>query len=304
MFICVKDLVGICEISWLKFCGLMFKKICIVGVGLIGGSLALALKKAKISKTIVGVGHRNSSLEKAIKIGAIDKGFLEFAKGIKGSDLVVLAAPVVTILKYLEKDFSSLNKGTVITDTGSTKKEIVDKAESFLPPSLYFVGGHPIAGSEMGGVEAATCDLFQKKTVILTRTGKTKEKALSLIKKLWESVGAKPRILYPEEHDRIIAAYSHLPHLTAAALVKTVKESMRGQELSLAGSGFKDTTRIAASSAQLWTDIFSTNREEVLHILLNFKKSLSLLEKLLKKKDWKELKNQLQKVRNFRRKLQ
>ena len=281
----------------------MFKKICIVGVGLIGGSLALALKKAKISKTIVGVGHRNSSLEKAIEIGAIDKGFLDFRKGIKDSDLVVLATPVVTILKYLEKDFSSLKKGAVITDTGSTKKEIVRKADSFLPPSLYFIGGHPIAGSEMGGVEAATCDLFQKKTVILTRTGKTKEKALLLVKKLWESVGAKPRILSPEEHDRIIAAYSHLPHLTAAALVKTVKESLCGQDLSLAGSGFKDTTRIAASSAQLWTDIFSTNREEVLSALLNFKKSLSLLEKLLKKKDWKELNNQLQRVKHFREQL-
>ena len=282
----------------------MFKKICIVGVGLVGGSLALALKKARVSKTIVGVGHRNSSLEKAIKLGAIDQGFLELAKGIKGSDLVVLATPVGIILKYLEKDFSSLKKGTVITDTGSTKKEIVKKADSFLSPSLYFVGAHPIAGSEMGGVEAATCDLFQKKTVVLTKTGKTKEKALLMIKKLWKSVGAEPKIVSPAEHDRIIAAYSHLPHLTAAVLVKTVKESLRGQDRALAGSGFKDTTRIAASSAQLWSDIFSTNREEVLSALLNFKKSLSRLEKLLKKKDWKELKNQLQKVRNFRRKLQ
>jgi len=300
----VKYSVVICVNLWLKFCGLMFKKICIVGVGLIGGSLALALKKAKVSKTIVGVGHRNSSLEKAIKIGAIDKGFLEFAKGIKDSDLLVLATPVGIILKYLEKDFSSLKKGTVITDTGSTKEEIVKKAESFLPPSLYFVGGHPIAGSEMRGVEAVTSNLFKGKTVILTKSGKTKEKALLAVKKLWESVGAKAKIVSPPEHDRIIAAYSHLPHLTAVALVRTVKESLRGQNLSLAGSGFKDTTRIAASSAQLWTDIFSTNREEVLSALLNFKKSLSLLEKLLKKKDWKELKNQLQKVRNFRRKLQ
>ncbi len=282
----------------------MFKKVCIVGVGLIGGSLALALKKAKLCKTIVGVGHRKISLKKAIELGAIDNGFLDFKEGIRNADLVVLATPVVTILKYLEKDFSSLKKGTVITDTGSTKKEIVQKAESFLPPSLYFVGGHPIAGSEMSGVEAATSDLFLGKTVILTRTKRTKEKGLLAIKKLWESIGGKAKIVSPAKHDRVIASYSHLPHLVAVALIKMVEESLPRQSISFAGSGFKDTTRIAAGSAQLWTDIFSTNREEVLSTLLNFKSSLSLLEKLLKKKDWKKLKNRLQKEGNFRRKFQ
>ncbi|MCK4245370.1 MAG: prephenate dehydrogenase [Candidatus Omnitrophica bacterium] len=277
-----------------------FKKVCIVGVGLIGGSLALALKKAGIARTIVGVGHRNLSLKKAIELGAIDKGFLEFRKGISRADLVVLATPVATILKYLERDFSSLEEGALITDTGSTKKEIVKRAELSLPPSLCFVGGHPIAGSEKRGVEAAAANLFKEKIVVLARTSRTKQRALQMIKELWESVGAKPEILSPEQHDRIVAYFSHLPHLTAVALVKTVKESLRGGNLSFAGSGFKDTTRIAAGAPHLWRDIFSANADEILSALLNFKKSLNAIEKLIKRKDWEELKNQLQGVKHFR----
>ena len=281
----------------------MFKKICIVGPGLIGGSLALALKKRGVAGTIVGVGHRNLSLKKAIELGAIDKGFLEFRKGISRADLVVLATPVATILKYLEKNFSSLEKGAVITDTGSTKKEIVQRAEISLPSSLCFVGGHPIAGSEKRGVESATADLFKGKIVVLTRTAKTKQRALQTIKELWESVGARPRVLSPEQHDRIVAAYSHLPHLTAVALVKMAKGSFREGNLSFVGSGFKDTTRIAAGSPHLWRDIFSTNADEILSALLNFKKSLNTLEKLIKRKDWKGLENQLQRVKHFREQL-
>ncbi len=278
----------------------MFKKICIVGPGLIGGSLALALKKTGVAEIIVGVGHRNLSLKKAIKSGAIDKGFLEFRKGVSRADLVILATPVATILKYLEEDFSSLEKGAVITDTGSTKREIVKRAELNLASSLYFVGGHPIAGSEKKGIAAATAGLFKGKIVVLTRTTRTNQRALQIIKELWESVGAKPRILSPEEHDRIVAGLSHLPHLTAVALVKMAKESLRGGNLFFAGSGFKDTTRIAAGAPRLWRDIFSTNADEILSALTNFKKSLALFEKLIKRKDWKEIKNQLQRVKHFR----
>ncbi|HCG77499.1 MAG: prephenate dehydrogenase/arogenate dehydrogenase family protein [bacterium (Candidatus Ratteibacteria) CG_4_10_14_3_um_filter_41_18] len=281
----------------------MFKKVCIVGPGLIGGSLALALKKAGMAETIAGIGHRSISLERALKLGAIDKGFLEFRKGISRADLVVLATPVATILKYLEKNFSSLEKGALITDTGSTKSEIVKKAEFLLPSSVYFVGGHPIAGSEKKGVEAATPGLFKGKTVVLTKTKKTNRKALQMVKELWQSVGAKTKVLSPAGHDRIIAYLSHLPHLAAVALVKAIKESSERKNFSFAGSGFKDTTRIASGSPQLWCDIFSTNSNEVLSALDDFKKSLNTIEKLIEKKDWKELKNQLQKVKHFRDRL-
>lgn len=276
-----------------------FRKICIVGPGLIGGSLALALKKTGVAETIVGIGHRSSSLEKAIKIGAIDKGFLNFEKGIKGSDLIVLATPVATILKYLKEGFSSLEEGAVVTDTGSTKKEIVKRAELF-SRSFYFVGGHPIAGSEKRGIDAARADLFKKKVVILTRTKKTDQRALQMVKELWKRVGARPEVLSPEQHDKIIGLLSHLPHLVAVTLVKTAKESLKRGNLSFAGSGFKDTTRIATGSPHLWRDIFSTNREEILNLLVDFRQSLTVLEKLIKRRNWEELKNQLKEVKHFR----
>jgi len=249
---------------------IMFKKVTIIGVGLIGGSIGLALKRKRLAKVVCGVGRRRSSINRAIKKGAIDKGFLNLEAGIKDADLIIIATPVGMIKKYIAKIAKAAKAPCIITDAGSTKSEIVSLAQKALPAHLKFVGAHPLAGSEKRGPEHSHAGLFKSSVVILTKTPKTNLSALRKVQRIWQAVGARCGVMSPARHDKIVAAISHLPHIVACALVNSAGEDA----LKFAASGFRDTTRIASSDAMLWRDIILTNRRPVLAALAQFQRSL------------------------------
>lgn len=260
-------------------------KITIVGVGLIGGSMGLALKKHRIANEIVGVGHRVQSIKKAIKLKTIDRGTLNLRSGVKDADIIILATPILDIPKLIKNMKSVIKKGCIITDVGSVKGYIAQEMERILPKGINFVGAHPMAGSEKRGVDKARGDLFKKSVCILTKTRKTNKPSLNVLKRLWREFGAKVVELSPDTHDKIVSEISHLPHM----VVFTILSSIDQKSLKLASSGFFDTTRIASSDAKIWKDIAISNRCEILKSINKFKKELTTLEKSICRKDSKKL---------------
>lgn len=238
-----------------------FKKITIVGVGLIGGSVGLAAKAKGVSDEVIGVFRHKSTLKKALKYKAVDRGTLDLRAGVKDAAIIVLAAPVHTIPKLAREVAGYAKRGAVITDVGSTKVWIVKVIEDILKsrPSIFFVGAHPMAGSEQQGVEHARHDLLEGAPCIITKTGRTDERALKSVTLFWKSLGSNVTIMNPLEHDRAVSLISHLPHIVAFSLAGAVPEKM----LKFAAEGFRDTTRAAASDPGLWADIFLTNKGEI-----------------------------------------
>lgn len=253
------------------------QRITIWGVGLIGGSLGLALKKNGFQGERVGLGRNIDRLEKARRLGAVDFVTTDVAEALRGTDLVVLCTPVELIPPFVQSILETVDvdsdRRIILTDVGSTKEVVVQQVEGQLragrAESLSFVGGHPMAGSHETGVGAAHPSLFEKATCILTPTDNTDPDALEQVKTLWESVGAVPCCLAPEVHDLLVGAASHLPHLVASLLANTVAGVERdGQKaLDFTATGFQDSTRIAGGSPDLWTGIFSQNRDVVLSLI-------------------------------------
>ncbi len=232
-----------------------FKDITIVGVGLLGGSLGLAVKAQDPSVRIVGVGHRQSSLDEALRIGAVDAVTTDVADGVANASLVVLCTPVGLFKPLIEKMLPALRPAAVVTDVGSTKADVVAEADVLLAGHAAFVGAHPIAGSEQRGATFARTDLYTDKLCILTPTKQTSSTALRKVASFWRSVGMRTVQLAPALHDRALARISHLPHLLAALLVAVPD----AKELDWAGTGFIDATRIAGGDPLMWRDIFLTN---------------------------------------------
>jgi prephenate dehydrogenase len=255
-----------------------FSRITVIGVGLIGGSLALAAKKRGLCRTVVGVGHRESSLRKALECGAIDTYTLSTEEGVSDADLVVLATPLSVFCAHLEAARSSLKEGAVVTDVGSVKKTVVNRAEAIL--QTPFVGAHPIAGTEKSGVAAASADLFDGARCIVTPTTKTAPQALEKVEKFWEAMGSRVVRMNPDDHDRIMAAVSHLPHIAAFALVNSVSRIRLGaiDAISFTGGGFKDFTRIASSHPVMWRDICLENKTFLLEAMERFEKEIKELK--------------------------
>ena len=262
-----------------------FKKITIIGVGLIGGSLGLALKNKNPKYKISGI-DKLEIIEKAIARRAIDEGTIDLEKGIKEADLIIIATPVKTILDLLPRINPFIKKGCIVTDTGSTKGQIVETAEKILSKEVYFVGGHPIAGSEKYGIEEANPYLFQDKTYILTITKDTNLLALKKILLLIKIINAKKLILDPLEHDRIVGAVSHLPQIVAISLTNMIGKLGQLENsdnyFKAIGEGFKDMTRIASSPYQMWEDICETNQENILEMIQEFRNYLRIIEDKLK----------------------
>jgi len=282
-----------------------FKKITIIGVGLIGGSLGLALKEKHLNFKIVGI-DKQEIIEKAITRGAIDEGTVNLEEGIKEADIVILATPVKIILDLLPQINPFLKKGCLVTDTGSAKQQIVQKANKILSENIFFIGGHPMAGSEKYGIESANSRLFQDNTYILTPTPKSDLGALGKISLLIKMIGAKELILDPLEHDRIVSAVSHLPQIIAVSLINTIGElALRGSNnnyFKAVGEGFKDMTRIASSPYKMWEDICETNQENILEIIQEFKNHLEVIEDKLKNNP-NSLKEEFQKASQIRKTL-
>ncbi len=273
----------------------LFNKVAIIGVGLIGGSIGLALRRKRLAKKVIGVCRHKDSLRKAQQIGAIDRGTLEYKAAVEDADLVILAAPVEQIIKIGKKIIPYLKPGCVVTDAGSTKEEIVREIEKALPAGICFVGAHPLAGSEKKGVQFARADLFKGARCILTKTKRTKAKALKEVSCFWEVLGCRIAILTPQRHDKIVALISHLPHLAAGQLIRVAKDS-----LGFAAGGFWDTTRVASSDAEIWSDICSSNKKFIIQATDAYIRRLQFIRKLISKNDKERLSLEFKTAKSLR----
>lgn len=245
---------------------MFFPKVTILGVGLIGASVALAMKKRRLCGHITGFGRREESLIRAKELGIVDSFDLDPSRATLGSDFVLFSLPVGLFPDIARMIKDSLKEGAVVSDAGSIKGNLVHEMEKVLSDSTPFVGAHPIAGSEQSGIDAAHADLFEKRRCVITPTDKTERRALDTLTELWHSLGADVVLMTPQEHDRVFGAVSHLPHIIAYELMNSVDE-LNHSYLAYAGQGFLDTTRIAASSPEVWRDICIGNKENLIQFL-------------------------------------
>jgi len=263
------------------------KKAVVCGVGLIGGSFALALRAANVVGEIVGVGRSTATLDQAEKLGVIDRGTSHWDDALAGADLVLLAMPVGQMEKVMQAMAPHLGPDTLITDGGSTKQDVISAARSAFGDNVgHFVPAHPIAGAEKSGVTAAHADLYRDKRVIITPLPENSGAAIAKVKKIWEICGAQVSTLAPDEHDGTFATVSHLPHLLAYALVHQFAGRENSEQLfSFAASGFRDFTRIASSHPEMWRDICVANRAALIKELDAYQNELLRARVLLAKAD-------------------
>jgi prephenate dehydrogenase len=280
-----------------------FNNVTIIGVGLIGGSLAKILKATGLAGTITGAGRSRETLELAQRIGVIDRIGQSSASAVDGADLVILASPVGTFETVIREVGPHLKRGTILTDVGSVKGGLVRKIESLLPAGVHFVPGHPIAGKEKFGVSEATETLFRGAKCILTPTQNTDRQAMDAVKEMWKTAGANVIVMDPDVHDKVFAAVSHMPHVAAFAMMGAVAELNTGTEdyISFSGAGFRDFTRIAASSPEIWRDICLMNRENIVQMIERYQFSLNRLKTDILEGDGKRLENHLAMASKVRR---
>jgi prephenate dehydrogenase len=258
----------------------MYRQLGVIGCGLIGGSFALAMKHAGLARRVVGYSRTPATTALALRLGTIDEAADSAAGAVAGCDIVFIAVPVAATEATLKSIRQALEPGVLLMDAGSTKRDVVDAARRTLRERIdCFVPAHPIAGKESSGVEHAEATLFVGRQVILTPLPQTDTALLKRAGSVWQSIGAELRTMSAEEHDTRFAAVSHLPHLLAFAFFSTVADQPAGDEfLALAGPGFRDFTRIAASDPAIWRDILSANREEVLKQSQQFRATLDSFE--------------------------
>lgn len=279
-----------------------FRRLTIVGVGLIGGSMARVCKKKGMADELVGVGRSRDNLERAVELGVIDWWTHEIEEAVAGSDCVLLATPVDTFMPLAERMAPLLEAGCLVTDAGSTKASVVEALEDLLQPPALFVGGHPIAGTEKSGVEASFESLFEGYRCILTPTSRTDPEALGRVRALWEACGMDVVCMEPKTHDWLMAAISHMPHMVAYALVHSVLDlSFNDHEpLSYSAGGFRDFTRIAASHPVMWRDICLHNREPLVAMMDRFIEQLSELREAVDSGDKESLERLFAEARRVR----
>ncbi len=263
----------------------VFHTVAIVGVGLIGGSIGLGLRAHKLARKVVGIGRRQSSLRIARQMGAVDTTTINLSRGVSDAELVFVCTPVGQIPEHVRQVAEHCPPGVLITDVGSTKQVIVESVDGKLPRQCRFLGGHPIAGGERSGPAHARVDLFDGRVTVLTPTKNTLAEDFDTISQLWSQLGAVVVRMSPEEHDRALAMTSHLPHVVASALAGLLPEEL----FRFVGSGFLDSTRIAAGSPELWRDILLQNRRNVEHWLRVFQAKLQQFSQALAHADGETL---------------
>ncbi len=279
-----------------------FKKIVIFGVGLIGGSFALALRKANAVQEVVGFGRSAETLKLAQQLGIIDRAASDVAAEIANADLVLLATPVGQMAEIMQRIAPHLGANTLVTDGGSTKGDVVAYARTHLGSKLsQFVPSHPIAGAEKSGAAAAQADLYSGKKVVLTPLPENSAASVDRVRKAWELCGAMVSELSATQHDSVFAAVSHLPHLLSFALVHNIAQRKdKDLLLSFAASGFRDFTRIAASSPEMWRDICMANREALMRELMQYANELHVLYQALEQGDAAKLEEVFAEARKVR----
>ncbi len=279
-------------------------KLVIIGVGLIGGSFALALRKAGLVTHIVGIGRSQQNMQCAVECGVIDEIAADMASALHQADLVLLAMPVGQTAHIMERIAPHLQANTIITDAGSTKQDVIAAARHHLPMQNrhHFVPGHPIAGTEQSGAQAAQADLYHNKHVILTPLPETSMDAVERVSELWQACGAQVSLIPAHEHDQVLAATSHLPHILAFTLMNHLHHSTSNPEnlLRFAGSGFRDFTRIASSSPEMWRDICLANREALLKQIDAYQNELIALQDMLKNNNGEALQQAFSQAREVR----
>lgn len=280
----------------------MINKLVIFGVGLIGGSLALALREANYCQQIVGCGRSAESLQKAVDLGVIDSYSLDPQMAVHDADIVLLAVPMGAMQAVLEQIKDALPKNCILTDAGSTKGSIVEQVRAVMGASYtQFVPGHPVAGREKSGVEAAVVDLYQGRRVILTPTQNTNPQALDAVAAMWEVTGALVEQMPVAMHDQVLAATSHLPHVLAFSLVDTLLNMPQQEDiLRYAAGGFRDFTRIASSDPVMWRDICLYNGNAILAMIQALQTNLGEFADLIREQDGEALHQRMSKAKQAR----
>ncbi len=289
-----------------------FKQVAIVGVGLIGGSMGMILKRDGLADRVVGVGRTLTNLELAVQVGAIDAYERDPRAAMPGTELVILAAHVESYAGHLKEWGHLLEPGTIVSDVGSVKGPLVGQVESLVPAGVHFVGAHPIAGKESSGVGEGSVDLFTNALCLVTPTANTDPRALRMVQHVWETMGSIVRSIDPFVHDWILGAVSHLPHVAAFALMNALTDleqqtdagnNDRCSLLDYSGGGLRDTTRIAASSPEMWRDIFLWNADNLLMMTEAMEKHLQRFKALIQAKDGPGLEREIAKAREARQRL-
>lgn len=268
-------------------CSVQFRKITIVGVGLLGGSIGLAARKFRIAGEIAGYVRRAKSLAECEKFGAMDYATTDLQAAVSNADLVILCTPLAQMRPLVEQLLPALKRGAIVTDVGSVKADVVRELESLIAKAgAHFVGSHPMAGGEKTGVAAARADLFENAVCVVTPTRKSSADAVRKLERFWKSLGSKVSKLAPEQHDLFVSRTSHLPHVVAAVLANMVlnPSQPKGQS-QLCANGFRDTTRIASGSPEMWRDITMANRKHIATSLNTFVTELQKFQKVLKSAD-------------------
>lgn len=267
--------------------------VCIIGTGLIGGSLALALKQAGFCRRVIGAGRTEVTLQKAVELGVIDHYEMDYAVAVKDADFVVVAVPLSAMKNVFEQIAPALSATAVVTDAGSAKQSVIKDAELALAKKFNrFVAGHPISGTEKSGVTAAFVDLYKNRKVILTPTDRADADAVKLVTEMWQAAGAEVESMSAQHHDMVLAGTSHLPHILAFGLVDCLNNLEEVDEVfRFAAGGFRDFTRIASSDPVMWRDICLSNREDILRMMEKYQQQLQTIHQALQDSDGEALIN-------------
>jgi len=282
----------------------MFKKICIIGCGLIGSSLARAIKKNNLAEKIVSSNRSDAVNKKVIELKIVDDSSPDTKKMVDGSDLVVIATPLSSYEDVISKIKNSLKDGVILTDVGSVKENIINLIEKNIPESISWIPSHPIAGTEESGPEAGFSELFQNRWCILTPSKKAKEKDINLLQTFWEKVGSKVDIMQAKQHDYILSITSHMPHLIAYNIVNTslnIQDEKESTIVKYSAGGLRDFTRIAASNPIMWRDVFIQNKKNTSKMIDKFIENLEDLKKAIENEDGKKLEQIFTKTKKIRK---
>lgn len=282
----------------------MFKKICIIGCGLIGSSLARAIKKNNLAEKIVSSNRSDAVNKKVIELKIVDDSSSDTKKMVDGSDLVVIATPLSSYEDVISKIKNSLKNGVILTDVGSVKENIINLVEKNIPKNISWIPSHPIAGTEESGPEAGFSELFKNRWCILTPSKKAKEKDTNLLQTFWEKVGSKVDIMEAKQHDYILSITSHIPHLIAYNIVNTslnIQDEKESTIVKYSAGGLRDFTRIAASNPIMWRDVFIQNKKNISKMIDQFIKNLEDLKKAIENEDGKKLEQIFTKTKKIRK---
>jgi cyclohexadieny/prephenate dehydrogenase len=282
----------------------LFDRVAFIGIGLIGSSMARAMRRDGLAGTIVACARRPETRDAALRLKVADAATADYAEAVKGVDLVVIATPIGTNGEIARIVAPHLKPGAIVTDVGSVKRAVVDAVAPHLPASVHFVPAHPIAGTEHSGPEAGFAELFAGRWTILTPLPDTDPAAVEKVATLWRTIGAKVDIMQPDHHDMVLAITSHLPHLIAYTIVGTatdLADDLRQEVIKYSASGFRDFTRIAASDPVMWRDIFLNNKDAVLDVLQRFSEDITALQRAIRKGDGQTLEDLFTRTRAIRR---